>query len=293
MGTWGTSIKDSDTFADVYDGFYELYNKGEQPDLISKKVIDENRDILEIEEERNNLWFAIALAQWETKSLDTGVLSIVENIISSDADLDIWRSLEASEADIKKRKIALHKFLEKIKSDRPKAKPRKRTKIKSPVFATGDCLIFNMSNGNYGGAVVLASDHSGFGYNLVATTRINQILKPTLADFNNAEVLVCNFAEWRDKVSVAWYMPDSYHRDYSGLYELAGRLPVKIEYDVNDYQGKGYLPYPSYTTGWDMNDIAEMQFESEMTKAKPVKTVTIKQLTKKRKWWNIVKKNWL
>jgi len=175
MGTWGTSIHDNDAFADIYREFFNLYNKGEQSEIISKKIIDDNWEILEIEEEKNNLWFAIALAQWETKSLDPKILSKVDDIISSGADLKTWIELGATEEDIKRRKITLEKFLEKIKSDKIKAKPRKRTKAKTPIFATGDCLVFKMSNGNYGGAVVLASDYNPeTAYNLIATTRINQ-----------------------------------------------------------------------------------------------------------------------
>jgi hypothetical protein len=109
MGTWGTGIKDSDAFADVYSEFFDLYNKGGQPDTISKKIVSDNWEILEIEEEKNSLWFALALAQWETKSLDPKVLSTVEEIVSSGADLKIWLGLGASEQDIKKRKITLKK----------------------------------------------------------------------------------------------------------------------------------------------------------------------------------------
>ena len=157
MGTWGTAIKDSDAFADIYDEFFDLYNKGGQPNNISKKIIEDNWEILEIGEEKHSLWFALALAQWETKSLDSKVLSTVEEIITSGADLKLWVDLVASEQNIKKRKIALDKFLEKIKSDKQKAKSRKKNKLKTPVFSTGDCLTFKMNNGNYGGVVVLAT----------------------------------------------------------------------------------------------------------------------------------------
>lgn len=199
MGTWGTAIKDNDAFADIYSEFFDLYNRGEKPETISKKIIDENREILEIEEEKNNLWFALALAQWETKSLDQKILLTVENIILSEDDLKIWQDLGASDQDVQKRKINLEKFLEKIKSERLKAKPRKRPKLKSPIFSKGDCLTFKMMNGNYGGAIVLESDNNPeTAYNLVATTRINQIQKPSIKDFENAEVLVCNFGQWQD-----------------------------------------------------------------------------------------------
>jgi hypothetical protein len=288
MGTWGTAIKDSDAFADIYDEFFDLYNKGGQPDKISKKIIEDNWEILEIEEEKHSLWFALALAQWETKSLDLKVLSTVEEIINSGVDLKVWLDLDASEQDIKKRKTALDKFLDKIKSDRPKAKPRKRTKLKTPVFTTGDCLTFKLKNGNYGGAVVLATDtNPETAYNLVATTRLNLKDKPTPTDFQNAEVLVCNFGEWQDKADVTWYMPDLYHKDYSDIYELVARITVDLEYDTNNYDGKGYLFKPSWTAGWSMNNAAQRQFDSELSKPKPTKTLTIEQLTKKDKWWKV------
>jgi len=288
MGTWSTAIKDSDAFADIYSEFFDLYNKGGQPDIISKKVIDDNWEILEIKEEKNSLWFALALAQWETKSLDPKVLLTVENIISSGVDLKIWLDLGSSEQDLKKRKVVLDKFLEKLKSDRPKAKPRKRAKSKTPIFAKGECLVFKLTNGNYGGAVVLATDQNPeTAYNLVATTRLNQRTKPTLKDFEKTEVLICNFGEWQDKQDVNWYMPDLFYKDYSDIYEHIGKITVDLEYDTKNYDGKGYLFKPSWTSGWSMNNAAERQFESELTKSKPTMTLTIKQLTKKGKWWKV------
>jgi hypothetical protein len=288
MGTWGTAIKASDAFADIYHEFFDLYNKGGEPTRISKKIIEDNWEILEIEEEKHSLWFALALAQWETKSLDPKILATVTEIISSGADLKTWLDLGASEQDIKKRKIALEKFLKKIKSDRPNPAPRRRPRLKTPIFSTGDCLMFKLKNGNYGGAVVLATDSSpDTAYNLVATTRLNEKAKPTLADFENAEVLVCNFGQWQDRSEVTWYMPDLFYKDYSGTYELVGKITVELSYNARDYEGKGYLFKPSYTAGWNMNDAFEKQFEAELTKPRSSKTVTVKQLTKKAKWWKV------
>src|SRR3569833_3134197 len=175
MGTWGTSIKDNDAFTDVYSEFFEQYNNGGLPENISKKIIDDYWEILEIKEERNSLWFALALAQWETNSLDAAMLAKIQTIVSTGEELNTWLELGASENDIKKRKIALDKFLEKLKSPRPKAKIRRKPKVKTPIFETGDCLAFKLSNCNYGGAVVLAADNTPkTGYNLVTTTRLKQ-----------------------------------------------------------------------------------------------------------------------
>jgi hypothetical protein len=202
--------------------------------------------------------------------------------------LKTWLELGATEEDIKKRKITLEKFLEKIKTDKVKAKPRKRTKAKTPIFATGDCLVFKMSNGNYGGAIVLASDHNPeTAYNLIATTRINQNEKPTIQDFENAEVLICNFGQWQNKPDVTWCMPDLFHKDYSEIYELVDNLSVEIKYDIENYGGKDDLFKPSFTSGWNMKNAMQSQLESELTKPKPSVNLTVKRLTKKNKWWKI------
>ena len=103
----------------------------------------------------------------------------------------------------------------------------------------------------------------------------------------NAEVLICNFGQWLDKVDVAWYMPDLFYKEYADIYEKVGTITVALEYDTANYDGKGYLFEPSWTEGWTMNESAERQFESERTKPKPTKTITISQLTKKRKWWKV------
>ena len=288
MGTWGTAIKENDAFADIYSEFFDQYNDGGLPDGISKKIIETHWEILEIEREKNSLWFALGLAQWETKSLDVKILTKIEDIITSGEELAIWLELDASENDIKKRRVALEKFLQKLKSDRPKAKPRKRTKLKVPIFATGDCLCFKMANGNYGGAVVLATDFNPeTAYNLVATTRINQIAKPSLNDYETSELLVCNFGSWEDKAEVTWYMPDLYFKEYSDLYEVIGRISIDMEYDVKNYVGEGYLFKPSFTSGWLMNFMIEKQLESEEIKPKPTKSIMLKELIKKRKYWKL------
>lgn len=104
MGNWSTAIKDSDVFSDVYGDFFELYNNGENPKEITEKILTENFEILEIDSEKNDFWFAIALAQWETKTLDEKILKKVENIINSGDDIKLWAELGADKQSLTKRK---------------------------------------------------------------------------------------------------------------------------------------------------------------------------------------------
>jgi hypothetical protein len=150
----------------------------------------------------------------------------VKETISSEADLTIWKDLGASAADLKKRKNVLDEFLAELSVEKPKARIRKKKIVRRPVFQKGDCLTYKLGTGNFGGAVVLdAIQAAQFGYNLIAITRINQPETPIITDFENAEVLVINFAAWKDDLCVRWIMPHKF-KAVSHLFEKIGELKV-------------------------------------------------------------------
>lgn len=284
MGSWGTGIKQSDAFADVYDTFFDRYNDGQNPVDIFEQIKKDFSEILENEEEKHEFWFALALAQWETKCLDRNVLTTVENIISTNADLRLWENLGAPDSDLKKRKIALDKFLVLINSDRPKQKPRKKTKFYPPIYKDGDCITFKLKNGNYGGAVILNYDsHPKIGHCLlVATTRLNQKEKPTLDQFRNSEILICNFNgfNFHNHAEIKGHTLD-FRKDNTGLNDLIGNLEVEFEFDNSNQDGKGYLFAPNVSTGGEyFGHMADLQFEYEKTNPKPDKILTLRQLIK-------------
>jgi len=202
MGTWGTDIKENGTSGDIYDSFFELYNAGQNPVNISAKLISDNSELIANPDDCNNFWFALALAQWETKSLDPDIFEKVKAFVESGSDLKIWKNLDADDKDIESRKVDLQNFLTKIQTEKAKAKPRVKEKVKNvkPIFSIGDCLTFVHENGNYGGVIILGEiNDNETGFNLVAGKRINQPNKPSLNDFENAEILVRNYANWKDE----------------------------------------------------------------------------------------------
>ena len=288
MGTWGTAIKDNDTFADVYGEFFQRYDKGESPKDISKILINDNQQLINESEDSSNFWFALALAQWQTRSLDTKVFATVENIILTGRDIQSWQDLQADENDIKKRKIVLDKFLDKLKTDKPKAKARKKPKSIRPVFATGDCLCFKLKNGNYGGALVLSTDTDPeFGVNLIASTNINQTSKPTIKDFENADVLVCNFGNWKDEPKITWYFPPL-PKNEPPSFEIIGSTQIEIDYESKENRSTAYIFHPTFSRGWDqIIEAVNMQLDHEKTNPTPKNRMTIAQIAKKKKWWRI------
>jgi len=128
MGNWNTKINGNDTFLDIYQNYFDLYNQGQDPKDISRQIQNDFAEVFNDYNEKNNGLLGLALAQWETKSLDQTVYKQVKEIIENGNDIEVWKELGADEKTLKQRKAVLESFLLKISTDREKAKRRIRPK---------------------------------------------------------------------------------------------------------------------------------------------------------------------
>jgi hypothetical protein len=256
MGTWGTAISSNDTYADIYDEFFDLYNDGVEVAEITSRVVAQNQETIASPDAENDFWFALAKAQWECKALDKALLGRVRTIIESGADIAVWRDQDASPNDLRKREVVLRKFLDKISVEKLKPRKRKRVLPGIPAFEKGDCLIFRLSTGNYGGAIVLDTFiGKGYAYNLVAATRINQPEEPNEKNFRKADIIVCNFAAWENQEWIFWLLGKTFSRD-ADHFQVVARLKISKEFRFFDYGAAG---------DWKifLIDSLERQFEYE------------------------------
>ena len=123
MGTWNTKLNGNDTFQDIYQEFFDLYNEGQNPFEISKLILADFSENFNDSDERNNCLFGLILAQWETKSLDPVIFEQVKEIIESRKDITVWKDLGADKKTLKLRQAVLDKFLIQISTERKKPKP--------------------------------------------------------------------------------------------------------------------------------------------------------------------------
>ncbi|OCX51539.1 hypothetical protein BEL04_16065 [Mucilaginibacter sp. PPCGB 2223] len=279
MGIWAATISSNDTYADTYSEFFDLYNSGLEVAEISDKLVAKNQDTINNPEDCNNFWFALAKAQWECKQLDDELYSKVSSIINDDIDIAVWRDLGVTEKELKIRKFFLDKFLTEISKERPKAKLRKKPKIQEPAFAKGDCIIFKLDNENYGGAVILeAIYNTQHGWNLVATTRINQAMKPSIKDFIKTNVLIRNFGAYDDKAAINWILPIRF-KNIAHLFEKVGSVDIEFTYSTKDITYGFAGDYDKWII-----EQANMQFRFEAEGNKPNLTMTLKSFIQKSKW---------
>ena len=280
MGTWGTSISSNDSFQDVYQDFFELYNEGFEPKEITEKLIESYKVEINSEDDPNNFWFALAKAQWECKELDAKIYEKIKLIIDSDSDLIIWKQLDATEKDLNKRKIVLEKFLQILTSEKKNPKARKKKIIRQPHFEKGDCISIKLSNDYYGGLVVLeAIKDTELGLNLIAVTRIHTKTKPTISDFKSGKVLLLDFANWSNRFDIGWCFKISFKKITQEI-EIIGNIKVEQIYDPEPTKTNFY--YNGSLEKFKYN--IEMQMEHEKNNPVQNQTLLIKNLVTKSKW---------
>lgn len=191
MGTWGNGIKENDTSFDVYESFFELYNAGVEASVIKQEILAKFKESYDLEEDRNNVIFPLALCLWEVCALDKELLDEVESLILNKQDISLWKSLGANEALLKKRCDTLDKLLVKLK--KPKEKPKQRKKppiLVETDYQAGTCLTFQYPNERYGGVIIITSQtYKNKGDVSFILTDIQSNKAPTFEDFLHAKLV--------------------------------------------------------------------------------------------------------
>lgn len=158
MSAWGTGIKQSDEFADVYEEFYELYVDGAKAEDIYKTILNEYLNEFSGEGEDCYLYtvyYALALCLWECGVKDNELWRKIKEIIDSGADLAFWGELGCEPRQKISRQKALLKFWDKINSVPDKIKkPKDTSKKRQPTIHKGDVYCY-LCDGGYRVALVL------------------------------------------------------------------------------------------------------------------------------------------
>ncbi|WP_020526461.1 hypothetical protein [Flexithrix dorotheae] len=230
MGYWGTGISSNDTFEDIREDFFAFYNEGQEVKEITNHLINSNKEILEDNEEINNFWFALALCQWECKSLEAKLLNRVTEIITSGKDIELWKELGAKQSEITKRKKALTNFLIKLNSERKTPRKRKKIKLIDSIFEKGDCLGINLSNGHFGALYVLESEEqTEYGFNLIAICDYFKKQPPNLDYFKYGNILISKYQEFpgtfKDDPLIKWFMAVNFETSDID-FEKVGSIPT-------------------------------------------------------------------
>lgn len=151
MSAWGTGIKQSDEFMDVYDEFFDRYKDDATAMEVYRAILTEYQEEFSDGDSGPLLYtvyYALAQSLWECGERDEWLWQTVREIIDTEADLKFWNELGAEPELIVSRRRALNKFWEKINSTPAKVrKPKKTGKKREPTLHKGDLYAYAVEGG--------------------------------------------------------------------------------------------------------------------------------------------------
>ena len=256
MGTWGVGLLSDDTACDVYGEYMDKYNDGIDQAVIRTALEEAFADYLQDDDDGPAFWLALALAQWECGFLEPDIHARVSELIKSGSMLERWE--EAGAAKVRQRQQVLVRFLEKI--SQPSKKPRRPRKVKHlpAIYQPGDCLAIKLEDGDYGAALVLATDETpkADGWNLVGVLRYKALEKPPLSVFEQRQWLYPSHHSWKgDEPELQW-CPASRHKKEGTALEVVGRVALREDdlREFNCYGGWNLGLQPMLQERWDRGE---------------------------------------
>lgn len=225
MGTWGTGIRQDDFVCDVQDAFKDYLKDGKTLAEATAAIHEQFHDASTDSDDDPLFWIALADIQWAYGGLDPQVLNRVDEIIDSETGMEQWR--EAGEKAYRQRQAALAKFRDKISVPNPKpSRPPKRVSRK-PRFTAGDCLAVKLDDGNFGAALVLATNSSDPEYpsDLVGELDYLSLAPPPIEVFQQRNWLKLTHHSWEGKLNINWYVSTGFNKMKPRL-EIVGNIPI-------------------------------------------------------------------
>lgn len=252
MGAWGSGITQDDTVLDLIEDFKDSVKKTKNIEITTKLLIENNKYLIDDEDEGPLFWIALAKCQWEYGNLQTDVLEKVIDDFEKENGLGIWK--EESQKDYLARKKVIMNFIENIKHTNPKPKKLPKLTIRKPLFKEGDCLSIKVNEHYYGAAIVIKADDSDpeYGENLIiATTYWNQV-PPKQENFLKKEWLKLTYENWNGSVHKSWYGPQGF-RKYKDVIVKVGSI------DVSEFKE---IPCESYSLWSSLIELIGRQMDS-------------------------------
>ena len=146
MGAWGPKLYQDDVAQDVRDEYKELLKIGLSNEEATKKLINDNKGLIDDVDEGPIFWFALADTQWKLGRLLPEVKEKAIQYIQDGEHLKAW-----SNQDPKlrlKRKVVLEELMNQLNTQIPEAKKISPYKYFRNDWNIGDTYAYQL-NGEY------------------------------------------------------------------------------------------------------------------------------------------------
>ena len=156
MAFWGMKLTETDEFCQVYDLYMDLYDTGMEPSAITAHLLDTQTG-----EIPDCVYLAIAKAEWILCAQSEKILNRVRYIIDSGVNIEYYRSLGFSEAELTQRQAHLQKFWIDLQTSKAKARKRRISPCNQIKHLPKGTVAWYEANGGYHGFLVLEAVYDG------------------------------------------------------------------------------------------------------------------------------------
>lgn len=160
MGSWGTAIFSDDLAADVRGDWREAIIDGEQPDDLTRRLIDRYAPGAPDDRDTLVFWMALAAAQMETGRLDPDVRDRALAILDAGGDVATWR--EQDESLGRQRQKVLDGLAQKLRAPQPKPKRLRRSTPLGVSFDVGDAVLLRSTDAPANVIAVVVTHEPGY-----------------------------------------------------------------------------------------------------------------------------------
>lgn len=144
MGAWGTSLYANDTTCDIRGDYVDMLRRGKTNEEVTKKLIQDNQEIMGDVEEEPLFWFSLADTQRNYGRLQPEVKEKALYFLSQDDELERWR--ESGEKQLKAWMNTLDKLKEKLLSPQPPEKKVSKYRLYQCKWKLGDVFAYRFSS---------------------------------------------------------------------------------------------------------------------------------------------------
>lgn len=224
MGVWGMGLAQSDEYCEVYETFMEAYDDGGEPEKIAVDILEQYLDEFDADDGvLHDVYFALAKAQWMCQALEPGIYDRVKEIIEKGENIDFYRELEATEADLRLRQKNLQKFLVTLRTPRPVKRKLKRKKPteekKLPDLNAGDVLLYSEAGVKRVAIVLGYYESQGWSKIVMLIVSKRFCEKPTMEQI------------WQGTGQIVSFGPEQFLGKTK--YKVIGNMPVPEDYYKN------------------------------------------------------------
>lgn len=138
MASWGVGIFQNDAADDVKYDYRCKLRLGKSDEEALNEILEENKHIIDDEDEMFDFWFGLAKVLWDYGRLCEEVKEKALELIKSGEDLKRWET----ETEKRKRKIALDKLTETLCSEMPERKKVSLWKAYISPWKKGDVFLY-------------------------------------------------------------------------------------------------------------------------------------------------------